>query len=33
MEPIKRNEKRNLDTMPAGALGIVPIKGCEEMAS
>ena len=33
MEPIKRNEKRNLDTMPVGALGIVPIKGCEEMAS
>ena len=33
MEPIKRNEKRHLDTLPAGALGIVPIKGCEEIAS
>ena len=33
MEPIKKNDKRNLDTMPAGALGIVPVKGCEEMAS
>ena len=33
MEPVKKNEKRNLDTVPAGALGIVPIKGCEEMAS
>ena len=33
MEPIKQNDKRHLDTLPAGALGIVPIKGCEEMAS
>ena len=33
MEPIKLHDKRHLDTMPAGALGIVPIKGCEEMAS
>ena len=33
MEPIKRNDKRDLDTMPAGALGIVPVKGCEEIAS
>ena len=33
MEPIKQHDKRHLDTMPAGALGIVPIKGCEEMAS
>ena len=33
MEPIKQTDKRHLDTLPAGALGIVPIKGCEEMAA
>lgn len=33
MEPIKRHDKRNLDSMPAGTLGIIPIEGCEEMAA
>ena len=33
MEPIKQHDKRHLDTMPVGALGIVPITGCEEMAA
>ena len=33
MEPIKKHEKRHLDTMPTGSLGIIPITGCEEMAS
>ena len=33
MEPIKLHDKRHLDTMPTGALGIIPVKGCEVMAS
>ena len=33
MEPIKLNDKRHLDTLPAGSLGIIPVKGCEGMAS
>ncbi|MBQ8052723.1 MAG: ribose-phosphate pyrophosphokinase [Lachnospiraceae bacterium] len=33
MEPIKQHDKRHLDTMPAGSLGIIPITGCEEIAS
>ena len=33
MEPINQNDKRHLDTMPAGSLGIIPITGCEEIAS
>ena len=33
MEPIKLNDKRHLDTLPAGSLGIIPVKGCEVMAS
>ena len=33
MEPIKPHDKRHLDTMPAGSLGIIPITGCEEIAS
>ena len=33
MEPIKQHDKRHLDTMPAGSLGIIPVTGCEEMAS
>ena len=33
MEPIKKDDKRHLDTMPTGSLGIIPVKGCEEMAS
>ncbi len=32
MEPIKKNDMRNLDGIPAGKLGIIPIEGCEEMA-
>ena len=33
MEPLKNHDKRTLDTIPAGSLGIIPITGCEEMAS
>lgn len=33
MEPIKKHDKRNLDSLPAGSLGIIPVQGCEEMAS
>ena len=33
MEPLKKHDKRHLDSMPAGSLGIIPVKGCEEMAS
>ena len=33
MEPLKKHDKRNLDSMPAGSLGIIPVQGCEEMAS
>ena len=33
MEPIKKHDKRHLDSMPAGSLGIIPVQGCEEMAS
>ena len=33
MEPIKKHDKRHLDSMPAGSLGIIPVKGCGEMAS
>ena len=31
MEPIRKHDKRNLESMPYGALGIVPVVGCEEM--
>lgn len=31
MERIKRHDKRNLDSIPVGSLGIVAIDGCEEM--
>ncbi len=33
MEPIKKHDKRHLDSMPAGSLGIIPVQGCEQMAS
>ena len=33
MEPIKQHDKRHLDSLPAGSLGIIPVKGCGEMAS
>ena len=33
MEPLKKHDKRHLDSMPAGSLGIIPVKGCGEMAS
>lgn len=32
MEPIRRHDKRNLESIPVGSLGIVPIRGCEAMA-
>ena len=28
MEPIKQHDKRHLDSLPAGSLGIIPVKGC-----
>lgn len=31
LERIKRHDKRNLDSIPVGSLGIVAIDGCEEM--
>ena len=33
MEPIKKHDKRHLDSIPAGSLGIIPVLGCEQMAS
>ena len=33
MEPIKKHDKRHLDSLPAGSLGIIPVQGCEQMAS
>ena len=33
MEPLKNHDKRNLDSLPAGSLGIIPITGCEQMAA
>ena len=33
MEPIKQHDKRHLDSIPAGSLGIIPVQGCEQMAS
>lgn len=32
MEEIRRHDKRNLETIPVGSLGLVPVKGCEEIA-
>lgn len=31
MEPIRRHEKRELDNIPAGSLGIVAVNGCESI--
>jgi len=33
MEPIRLHEKRQLDNIPTGALGIIPVVGCEKMAA
>ena len=33
MEPIKKHDKRHLDSIPTGSLGIIPVQGCEQMAS
>ena len=33
MEPIRVHEKRQLDGIPAGSLGIIPVTGCEKMAA
>ena len=33
MESIRRHDKRNLETIPVGSLGLVPVTGCEEMAA
>ena len=27
----KREEKRNLETIPAGSLGIIPLEGCRSL--
>ncbi|MDD5939609.1 MAG: ribose-phosphate pyrophosphokinase [Lachnospiraceae bacterium] len=32
MEPIKRHDKRNLESIPVGSLGLVPLSGCEPIA-
>ena len=32
METSRRHEKRNLETIPVGSLGLVPVTGCETMA-
>ena len=32
MEKSRRHDKRNLETIPVGSLGLVPVTGCEEMA-
>lgn len=31
MEPVRRHDKRTLDSIPAGSLGLIPLCGCEEM--
>ena len=32
MEPItRRSDKRSLESIPAGSLGLIPLKGCQEM--
>ncbi len=31
MEPIKRHDKRNLESIPVGSLGLVPLTGCEQI--
>ena len=28
-----REEKRNLETIPVGSLGIIPLEGCKEMGA
>lgn len=33
MESNRRHDKRNLETIPVGSLGLVPVSGCEEIAS
>ena len=32
MEPIRRHDKRNLEGLPVGKLGLIPVTGEEEMA-
>ena len=31
MEPVKRHDKRTLESIPMGSLGLVPLLGCEEI--
>ena len=31
MEPVKRHDKRNLETIPVGSLGLIPLTGCEQI--
>ena len=31
MEQIKKHDKRNLESIPVGSLGLVPVTGCEDM--
>ncbi len=31
MEPIRRHDKRELDSIPVGSLGLVPLKGCGQI--
>ncbi len=32
MDALKHEDKRNLETIPVGTLGIIPLDGCQEMA-
>ncbi len=32
MEPLRRHDKRNLESIPVGSLALVPLKGCSEIA-
>ena len=31
MEPIRRHDKRNLESIPVGSLGLIPLKGCKNI--
>lgn len=31
MEPVRRHDKRSLETIPVGSLGLIPLTGCEQI--
>ena len=33
MEQTKRHDKRNLNTIPVGSLGLIPLEGTEEIGA